>query len=206
MAAELEADLAAAESDGTSASAYVGNDPHGFALEWADARGFIRPRLALISTALVSILGAIPGAFFALFVVYGMASEPFAETFGNPERVGVRTTAMGYTPPIWLLLALYTLGAVFAYVGALAAVSAWLSWRLDPARSRTLRYLALGMPLGTAAAIFVTVGFSSTQHFSTNRSVVFADAAVAVATFTLAAAALRLAAVRRERLVPSLAR
>lgn len=110
---------------------------------------------------------------------------------------------MTYTPPIWLLAGLYALGAIFAYVGALAAVSAWLSWRLDPARGRTLRYLALGLPFGTAAAVFLTITFASTQRFSTERSVVFAD--VAVAMLALAVAALRLAAIRRERIALSLA-
>src|SRR5665811_665904 len=57
MAAELEADLAAAENDGTSVGAYVGTDLRGFALEWARARGLVRTRLALVSTAFASILG-----------------------------------------------------------------------------------------------------------------------------------------------------
>jgi hypothetical protein len=204
MAAELEADLMAAVSDGTSVAAYVGRDLRGFALEWASARGFIRTRLALVSTATASIVGVIPGAFFALFVIYGMSSNAFAEVFGTEEQVG-DATVMTYTPPTWLLGGLYVLGAVFAYLGALAAVSAWLSLRLDPARSRTLRYLVLGMPFGTAAAIFVTVAFASTQHYSTNRSVVLADAFVAVATFAFCVAALRLAAVRRERIALVLA-
>jgi len=153
MAAELEADLTAAENDGTSVGAYVGGDLRGFALEWASARGLVRTRLALGSTALASILGTIPGAFFALFVAYGMSSQAFAEIFGSPEGVG-DASVMTYSPPSWLLLGLYALGAVIAYAGALAAISAWLSWRLDPARGRTLRYLALGLPFGTAAAVF----------------------------------------------------
>ena len=204
MAAELEADLTAAENDGTSVGAYVGTDLRGFALEWARARGLVRTRLALVSTAFASILGTVPGAFFALFVAYGMSSQAFAEIFGSPEEVG-RARVMTYSPPSWLLLGLYALGAVIAYAGALAAVSAWLSWRLDPARGRTLRYLALGMPLGTAAAVFSAVAFAYTQGFSTQRAVVFADAAVAAMVFAFSVALLRLAAVRQERLALALA-
>ena len=114
MAAELEADLTAAENDGTSAGAYVGGNLRGFALEWASARGFVRARLALVSTALAGILGMIPGAFFALFVAYGMSSDAFAETFGGVHG------ALEENPV--LLLILYSLGAVLAYLGALAAV------------------------------------------------------------------------------------
>jgi len=204
MAAELEADLTAAENDRTSVGAYVGTDLRGFALEWARARGLVRTRLALVSTAFASILGTVPGAFFALFVAYGMSSQAFAEIFGSPEEVG-RASVMTYSPPSWLLLGLYALGAVIAYAGALAAVSAWLSWRLDPARGRTLRYLALGMPLGTAAAVFSAVAFAYTQGFSPQRAVVFADAAVAAMVFAFSVALLRLAAVRQERLALALA-
>jgi hypothetical protein len=204
MAAELEADLTAAENDGTSVGAYVGGDLRGFALEWASARGLVRTRLALGSTALASILGTIPGAFFALFVAYGMSSQAFAEIFGSPEGVG-DASVMTYSPPSWLLLGLYALGAVIAYAGALAAISAWLSWRLDPARGRTLRYLALGLPFGTAAAVFFAVAFAFTQDFSTQRSVVLADGAVAVLVFAFSVAVLRLAAVRQERLELALA-
>jgi hypothetical protein len=198
MAAELEADLVAAERDGTSVGTYVGRDLRGFALDWANARGLVRARLALVSTALVSILGAIPGAFFALFVAYGMSSEAFARTFGSSEQIGTRTVTT-YAPTSWLLLALYALGAVIAYVGALAAVSAWLSWRFDKARRRTLRYLLLGMPFGTAAAIFLTIAFAWARDFSTDRTVVIADASVAVMMFAFCVAVFRLAAVRRER-------
>jgi Na+-transporting NADH:ubiquinone oxidoreductase subunit NqrE len=204
MVAELEADLVAAESDGTSVGAYVGRDLRGFALEWASARGLVRTRLALGSTALASILGTIPGAFFALFVAYGMSSAAFAEIFGKPEQTG-DTTVMTYSPSKWLLLALYLLGAVIAYAGALAAVSVWLSWCLDPARKRTLRYLALGLPFGTVAAVFLTITFASTRNYSTQRSIVLGDAAVAVLAFAFAVVVLRLAAVRQERLSLTLA-
>jgi hypothetical protein len=204
MAAELEADLAAAENDGTSVGTYVGTDLRGFALEWARARGLVRTRLGIVSTAFASILGTIPGAFFALFIAYGMSSQAFAEIFGSPEEVG-RASVMTYSPPSWLLLGLYALGAVIAYAGALAAVSAWLSWRLDPARKRTLRYLALGMPFGTAAAVFTTVAFAFTQDYSTQRSVVLADVAVAAIVLACSVAVLRLAAVRHERLALALA-
>jgi len=204
MAAELEADLRAAEDDGTNVGAYVGGDLRSFALEWASARGLVRARLALGSTALASVLGTIPGAFFALFVAYGMSSEAFAEIFGKPEGTG-DATVMVFNPSLWLLGCLYVLGAVIAYIGALAAVSAWLSWRLDPTRRRTLRYLALGLPFGTAAAVFSTIAFASTEDFSTQSSVVLADAAVALTVFGVSAAVLRLAAVRQERLALSLA-
>jgi hypothetical protein len=61
------------------------------------------------------------------------------------------------------------------------------------------------MPFGTAAAVFFAVAFAYTQDFSTQRSVVFADAAVAVMVFAFSVALLRLGAVRQERLELALA-
>jgi hypothetical protein len=200
MAAELEADLIAAESDGTSLREYVGNDVRAFAVEWARARGLVRVRLAPVSTAVAGIVGCVPGAIFALFAAYGMSSEAFAELIGMPRSIDVPVTWEIWEPPSWLLLGLYTLAAVLAFLGAIAAVSIWLSWREDPARGRTLRYLFLGMPLGTAAAILIAIAFASTRDFSTDLSVVIADAAVATSVFAACIAALRLAAVRSERL------
>ena len=53
--------------------------------------------------------------------------------------------------------------------------------------------------------MFGTIAFASTRDFSTQRSVVLADAAVALTVFGASAAVLRLAAVRQERLALSLA-
>lgn len=205
MAAELEADLVTAESDGTSVGRYVGHDLRRFAFDWANARGLVRTRPALVSTALASVIGTIPGAVFALFAAYGMSSQAFAELIGQPRSAEESATFLIWAPPAWLLLGLYALGAVIAYLGAIAAVSAWLSWRLDQARSRTLRFLMLGLPIGTAAAIFSAIAFAWTRDFSTDISVVGADAVVAATVFALAVATLRLAAVRRERLALVLA-
>jgi hypothetical protein len=205
MLAELEADLSAAISDGKSLREYVGDDVSVFAVEWARARGLIRVRLTLISTAAVGIVGCVPGAIFALFVAYGMSSEAFAELVGMPRSIEEPITWEIWYPSGWLLLVLYTLAAVFAYLGTIAAVSAWLSWRNDPAKGQTLRYLSLGMPFGTAAAIFSAIGFASTRDFSTDISVVSADVVVAAAVFAACIAVLRFAAARRERLRLALA-
>ena len=201
MVAELEADLGQAASDGVSAESYIGRDPHSFALEWASARGLRRPRSLLFSSALAGMLGAIPGALFAFAAAYGMSSSAFADVFGSPVETGPGAFINQYTPPVWLRLGVWSLGAIFAYLGTLASVSAWLSWRMDETRHLTLRYLAIGLPFGTLVAIFSTIGFAWTEHFSTAHQVVVVDSFVCLAVFSLVVLALRLVAIQREHLL-----
>jgi len=200
MAADLESDLAVAAADGVAPAAVIGADVRSFAAAWATERGVVRPRLRLGMTAAAALVGAIPGVGFALFVAYGLSSEAMGEILGAGEyRVGNAGYQATLSVPEWLLLVLYALGAVFAYAGAVGAVAATLSWRFDPALSRTIRSLALALPVATAAAVGATIAFSSTQGFSTELAVVVADVVVAAAMFACGVALTRLHTVRRER-------
>jgi hypothetical protein len=190
MAADLEADLAAAAADDVSAEEYVGHDPRAFALAWATERGVVEPRPRLVSTAFAALAGAVPGTGFALFVAYGLSSSGMAEILGGS---GGQALSL---PPL-LLVALYGLGAVFAYAGALAAVYAVLRWRLDPVAAGTVRSLASLLPGGTAIAIGLAVAFASTRSFSTDAKTVLGDSLVAAAVFGLTVAGVRLRAVSR---------
>lgn len=196
MAADLRADLAAAAEDAIPAEQYVGSDPRAFALAWASERGVIEPRARAASTALAALVGALPGATFALFVAYGLSSTAMAEILDRPIQHGF-PEALALPPS--LLLALYALGALFAYGGALAAVSGLLRWRLDPAVSGTVRSLAVWLPVGTAVAIGASVSFASTRHFSTDARVVVGDVIVAAAVFAGSVIATRLRVIQRAR-------
>jgi hypothetical protein len=198
MLAELDADLAAAAAADVRPEDYVGADPRAFAIEWAEARGLVRPRLRLLSVSAAALVGALPGAGFALFAAYGLSSQAIGDIFGTPLRVGENAYQNYFEPPAWLILGLYALGALFAYAGALASVSGVLGWRLDPARAPTQRLLAATLPLGTLSAIGATILFAWSQNFGTTPSVVFADALVAGFVFALFVAGVRVAAVRRQ--------
>jgi hypothetical protein len=198
MLAELDADLVAAAEGGVRPEDYLGADPRAFAIEWAEARGLVRPRLRLLSTSAAALVGALPGAGFALFAAYGLSSEAIGDIFGTPVRVGENAYQNFFEPPAWLILGLYALGALFAYAGALAGVSGMLGWWLDSARARTQRLLAATLPLGTLGAIGATILFAWTQNFGTSPSVVFADALVAGLAFALFVAGIRVAAVRGQ--------
>lgn len=204
MAVDLESDLEAAAPEGLSPAAVIGADVRSFAAAWATERGVVRPRLRLATTAAAALVGAVPGAGFALFVAYGLSSEAMGAILGAGEyRVGDTGYQATLSVPEWLLLLLllllYAVGALFAYAGAVGAVAAALHWRFDPALSRTVRALAVGLPLATAAAIAATVAFASTRGFSTALPVVLADVAVAAAVFSCGVALVRLRAVRQER-------
>jgi hypothetical protein len=194
MTAELEADLAAAAGEGVPPTELVGHDPRGFALSWAREKGVAGPRPLLVSTALAALLGALPGVAIGLLIAYGNA-------LSNLEQVArgyvPNDPARAWSPPEWLALAVYVVAAVITYAGALAAVSAVLRWRLDPAAGATLRLLAWTLPVIIPLAIGATVVFAATQGFSTERAVVAGDLLVPAFTLAASVAAVRLYAVRR---------
>lgn len=185
---------------GVSPEAYVGPDPTKFAIEWATARGE-QPRPRLATTVGAALLGALPGAGFALFAAYGLSSQAIGDMFGTPVRVGENAYQNYFDAPPWLVVSLYSLGAFFAYAGAVASVGAVLSWKVDPVHARTQRLLTGVLPLGTCAATAATILFAWTQRFGTTASVVLADVAVAMIVFALFVVGVRVLAVRRERQV-----
>jgi len=205
MAVDLEADIAAAEAEGHPATSVIGADAEAFATAWATERGVVRPRLRLALTALAALVGALPGAGFALFVAaagirYGLSSEAMAGILSDDmTRVGENAYEPDLSLPPFLLLALCLLGAVFACAGAVGAVAAALHWRNDLVAARTVRSLAAALPAATAAAVGATILYSSTRAFSTDFAVVIADVMVAAGVFAASVALVRLHAVRRER-------
>jgi hypothetical protein len=194
MTAELEADLAAAAGEGVHPTELVGHDPRAFALSWAREKGVAGPRALLASTALATLVGALPGVAIGLLIAYGNA-------LSNLEQIArgylPNDPAEVWSPPEWLLFAVYVLAALVTYAGALAAVSAVLRWRLDPAAGATVRLLAWALPVIIPLAIGATVVFAATQGFSTDRLVVAGDLLVPAFALAVSVAAVRLHVVRR---------
>jgi hypothetical protein len=194
MTAELEADLEAAAAEGVTAPELVGHDARAFALSWAKAKGVAGPRLLLASTAAAALVGALPGVAIGLLIAYG-------DALSNLEQIArgyaPNDPSEAWTPPAWLALAVYVLAALVTYAGALAAVSAVLRWRLDPAAGVTVGLLARTLPLIIAAAIGLTVLFAATQGFSTEPAVVVGDLVIPAAALAAGVAGVRLCAVRR---------
>jgi hypothetical protein len=199
MAAELEADLAEAAEAGVAADVYIGGAPRDVAVAWARERGLVRPRLRLVLTGAAAVVGAVPGAAFGLFAAYGLSSPAIGQMFGDEVRVGPASYEMYYEPPGWLILALYALGAAFAYAGALAAVRAVLTWRHDPAAGSTVRALTAWLPLVVLGTIAATITFSWLLGHSTSARVVVADVVVAAAALAFGAALVRALSVRAAR-------
>jgi hypothetical protein len=202
LTAELEADLRAAAEDGVTPERFVGGDPHAFAAAWADGRGLVRPRPRLLSIALAALLGAVPGVGLALFAAYGAHSPELGDLLGAGQvRAGENMWQQAsLDPPAWVLLVLYTAGAVFAYAGAVAAVGLLLRARRDPAADRTVRGAALALPFVTAGSVFGTMLFAWVQHFSTAGDVVAAEVVLAATLFALGVSGVRLAAIRERPL------
>jgi len=198
LAAELEADLEAAAAEEIPSVKYVGGDARAFAAQWATARGLIRPRLRVATCTAVAVVGAIPGVSFGLFAAYGLSSAAIGDLIGSPVRVGETSFVETYTPPEWLILALYALAFVFAYAGAVAAVAGFLRWRMDPLGRETTRLLAVALPLGAAASVGASVLFAWSREFSTAPAVVIGDVIIAALVFAASVAAVRIAVLLRQ--------
>jgi hypothetical protein len=197
MASELESDLEAACEAGEPASVVVGPDVRAFARDWATERDVVRPRPRLGLVAAAAVIGAIPGAGFALFIAYGISQGPMAEILrGYQSLDGEATLEL----PVWLALGLYVLGAAFACAGGLGGVAAALLFVEDPAARPTIRALAIGLPAGTALAVGAAVAVAAQTRLTTGMNVGVAEAIVAAGVFAIAAAAIRWRVVRGERL------
>ena len=151
MAAELRSDMDAAAADGIDAMSLVGGDPESFARAWASARGAVRPRWRIASTTFVALLGMLPGAAMIAVIPLAMTSPWFISMVdpNNPTLLCDQPwcgSARWYPPTalVWLVLGC----ALFAiYAGALLATSAWLRRHADPARPRSVRLLAVWLPV-----------------------------------------------------------
>ena len=142
MAAELQGDIDAASEDGVDAMTLVGGDPESFARAWASARGVVRPRWRLVSTVVASLLGMLPGTAMLVIVPLAMTSSWFV------SMVDPSNADSGYWYiPFPLLVLAYLVSLVVIYAGALLAVSTWLRRQADPARSRTVKLLAVCLPV-----------------------------------------------------------
>jgi hypothetical protein len=153
MAAELEADLEEAASDGVSAEALLGSDPRSFAAAWAAERGLIgRPRpigrrlawvpLAIAACAMIAVTGAV-------LIVLDSSSEPTLETFAvpslaTPAETGTRPVLVAAEGDVRTILApevrieltgsndsgvqTDTVGSVLVFVALAGIVSLALFW------------------------------------------------------------------------------
>lgn len=199
LSAELEADLADADADGISADAFVGHDAKALAQQWATERGLARARLRLVTTAMVAVVGAIPGASIGLFAVYGLSTGQLAETFGEQVRVGENASMPFFEPPLWMILGFYSLASVFAAAGTLLAVRAVLSWQEDPALNRTTRLLTWWALPAVGLAVACAMSFAAYRDFGTDQATVIGDAVVAAVAYGVLLGAVRALAVLRSR-------
>ena len=199
LAAELEADLADAEADGTSADAFVGHDARALARQWATERGLTRARLRLITTTIAAVVGAIPGVSVGLFAAYGLSSSALGEIFGEDVRIGTNAWMPFFEPPTWMILLFYTLSGLFAAAGTILATRAMLSWQDDPALKQTTQLLVWWtLPVvGLAAA--AAMSFSAYRDFGTDQATVIGDAVVAAVAYGVLLGAVRALAVLRSR-------
>jgi hypothetical protein len=144
MAAELEADLAEAASEGVSAEELLGQDPRSFAASWAAARdigpGPPARRAVLFAASAVFLALAITGAALALFAGPGHALRA-----GGPTTLAVQPMPLP------------------AAVAAATAGVTWVSGAPEPGPASGADTRAIGEVLlivglaGTAALVLLSL-------------------------------------------------
>ncbi len=157
MAADLEADLREAASEGVSAEEVLGTgafDPRSFAAAWAAERGVVArpqaasagPRIAtgllrrwgvlavVAASALVACIGA------ALALRRSASSEAFGSPFAAPVPQWRFPVPAGFATPMQLDGGhAAELGMILIVVGVLGFVFATLAWSPWAARGRSMR-------------------------------------------------------------------
>jgi hypothetical protein len=103
MAADLEADLAEAESDGVPADELLGSgasDPRAFAADWASARGVARTSAVRRGSAVRAVTAAfvVVAIVGAVLAIVGAPSERTVSLGVEPPRVKVGTDLWTISP------------------------------------------------------------------------------------------------------------
>jgi hypothetical protein len=160
MTAELRADIDAAGRDGVDPMALVGGDPEGFARSWASARGAVRPRWLIGSTSVLGLLGMLPGAAMMAVIPLAMTS-PWFIYMVDPNNPTLACDGSWCGSPYWepstpVLWIAFGVALLAMYAGSLLAPSVWLRRNADPARPRTLKLLAIWLPV-----VFIVDGLVS---------------------------------------------
>ncbi|WP_420880906.1 hypothetical protein [Rhodococcus sp. (in: high G+C Gram-positive bacteria)] len=176
---ELSDELAAADADGRSASAVVGDDPEETLRAWADERGLSGRSLRLGIVVPVALVGvAIGFALLLPILVIGFSPDTFM------------------VEPVQLMFGLYAMTGLLAYL--LAVVGTFMALRLvgDPRSGSTARWFAATLPAGAAAATAAGVGAARVRDFSTEPATFVAVITVVCLVLAATAAVARYLATR----------
>ena len=112
-------------------------------------------------------------------VASGGVLVPLLQAFGN----GGRSFMDGASVP--MILGVYCVAGLLAYLAMLAVSVALLSAVADTQRRRTVRALSIALPVGATAACVAAVASAATLHFQV-RPLTFSAVGVVVAAVLIA--------------------
>ncbi|RVW03996.1 hypothetical protein [Rhodococcus xishaensis] len=172
LLAELSAELTAAGAAGLPASTVIGEDPEHTLRAWADERGLSGRSLRVLLVVPATMVGIAVG-----FAVQG------AVLFIEFTRT---TTAIWVIPP-YVILGLYAVTALLAYLLAVNVTFMTLRQVRDPRSGSTAKWLAAILPAGAAVATAAGVGVARALGFTTEPGTFVA--VITVVSIVLAATA-----------------
>jgi len=176
---ELSDELTAADADGLPTSAVVGENSEETLRAWADERGLSGRALRLGVVLPVAFTGIALG--FALLAVFLF--------------IGFTRKNVAIEPP-YLILGLYAVTALLAYLLAVTGTFVVLRQVGDPRSGSTARWLAATLPAGAAVATAAGVGVARLLGFTTEPETFVATIGIVCVALAVTATVARYLATR----------
>lgn len=179
MLTELKDELCAADADGYSPTAVLGEDRPEMLSQWAHERGLSGQALRLHLVIPAALAGIAVGLALVVSAVFLMFA---GRTAFDPGE---------------LVLPLYAMSAVLAYLCALTFTRGALAAAGDPHAGATVKWLAILLPLGAALTTGAAVALAWWRNFNPTTKVFTAVIVIVLVGLGLTIALARYAAVRK---------
>lgn len=200
LAADLRSELAAAAEAGSGQEAIVGGDARAFAARLAEAHGYTPVPLRLFGLTAAALFPMAAIAFIVYVVIagggpnLGLPYMTVAVERNESNRAFLDAIGEG-----WFIAATYTVAVLLGLTLTLGGAAAYLAVRGDTCVGRTVRNLAIGMPIGAFAGTAIAMAVGRATDYSDNADVIAVECVIVAAAITAGIFAARQLARRRPR-------
>ena len=179
MLIELKDELCAADADGYSPTAVLGDDRPEMLSQWANEREVAGRALRLHLVVPAALAGVAVGLALVVSAIFLMFADKTAFDPGE------------------LVLPLYAMSGVFAYLCALTLTRGALAAAGDPHTGATVKWLAALLPLGAALTTCTAVALAWWRDFNPSTKVFAAVIVIVLAGLGLTIGLARYAAIKK---------
>lgn len=172
LVADLRADIAAAETEGAGTEAVIGDDVALFTRRLALAHGYQPVPQRMLGLSLAAFLPMSVIAFIVYVVIAGGG-----ENLGLPHlTVSIRGAenrpVLQNVNEGWFILATYLSAAALGVGLTLGGAAAYLRLRNDTCIARTIRNMAIALPLGGVLGVAAAMAFGAARNYPTTPAAI----------------------------------